>query len=1079
MRVLRLAAVVCLAAFVIVFMPSSRSVRGRSQSLAARAVPGPLDVLVAAPGNANYAYGRSRPQRVTAAANALPTASFVVTYTGFEAFPSAQAAFQAAVDVWAHTIVSSAPIRVDAEFAPLGTGVLGVAGPTRVCQPSVGASNTYYAAALADALDGSTSCAAGRSSEIFAQFNSEFGSWDFGTSGIGVENEYNFMTVVLHELAHGLGFYGSMTASNGVGSFSSTPDIYDRYAVTGNGFPLLSFVNPSSALGAQLISDNTFFNGPRAIANHGTPPKLETHDFTTFGESLQFLAGSSYSHVDEGYSGTPDGLMTWALAGNEVYTDPGPIVRGMLQDEGWTLTGAPCAFGLSPVASTLTAAGGSGTVLLNTGSNCAWTAASNSPFITITSAGSGTGSTVVTYTVSVNSGVSPRTGTLSIGGQTLTITQNGTGPAMSLDRSTLAFGAATTGATLTSSTSAQTVRLTKSGAGAVTWTAMSNQPWLTVTPASGSGSATLTIGVQFAPGLMGPQTGAITLTFTGAGNAPDPIAVTLDMKPSGATGAPFGSFDTPVDNSIGITGSIALTGWALDDVEVGQVRVVRDPVAGEATGAQIPIGTAVLVDGARPDVATLYGSYPFSGRAGWGYLLLTNMLPNQGNGTFRFYAYADDTDGHSRLLGMKTIACANSMASAPFGAIDTPAQGDTVSGLFNNFGWVLAPGGARADPPGGGTVTIVIDGMPAGVPAGWTNRSDLTTLFPGYSELTSALAVQTFDSAALTNGVHTIAWGVTATNSDSAGIGSRYFTVSNDATSLVAGLRSTRQRSNRSLVVERPGLNATAAMQARVVSARHAHAAITGRVGWAQTAPFRMYAPDANGGVLVDGEELGLFDLRLNAADTSRRFGDSRRGGTYAGYLRNGETLSSLPVGSHLDPETGAFTWQPGVGFTGAYDFVFTECPASPAAVDNTADCVRHDTRIVLHPKGSNRVGPQVTIDMPAADARVPGRFVVAGWAIDVDDWTGTGIDTLHVWAYPRATCGSADCNLPPIFLGAATYGGQRPDVAALYGQRFLESGYGLVVDGLAAGTYDIAVFAWSTPRGGFVPAKTVRVKVE
>ena len=52
-------------------------------------------------------------------------------------------------------------------------------------------------------------------------------------------------------------------------------------------------------------------------------------------------------------------------------------------------------------------------------------------------------------------------------------------------------------------------------------------------------------------------------------------------------------------------------------------------------------------------------------------------------------------------------------------------------------------------------------------------------------------------------------------------------------------------------------------------------------------------------------------------------------------------------------------------------------------------------------------------------------------------------------------------------------------DVSAfLRDPRFDKSGYGLVVDGLAPGTYDIAVFAYSTVIGGFAPPKTVRVTV-
>ena len=65
-----------------------------------------------------------------------------------------------------------------------------------------------------------------------------------------------------------------------------------------------------------------------------------------------------------------------------------------------------------------------------------------------------------------------------------------------------------------------------------------------------------------------------------------------------------------------------------------------------------------------------------------------------------------------------------------------------------------------------------------------------------------------------------------------------------------------------------------------------------------------------------------------------------------------------------------------------------------------------------------------------------------------------------------------------PVFLGPAVYGGARPDVAAVYGDRFTDTGYGLIVQGLAPGTYDVAVFAYSTVRGDFAPAKVVRVTV-
>src|SRR5439155_16037618 len=83
---------------------------------------------------------------------------------------------------------------------------------------------------------------------------------------------------------------------------------------------------------------------------------------------------------------------------------------------------------------------------------------------------------------------------------------------------------------------------------------------------------------------------------------------------------------------------------------------------------------------------------------------------------------------------------------------------------------------------------------------------------------------------------------------------------------------------------------------------------------------------------------------------------------------------------------------------------------------------------------------------------------------------SGTGIDAVHVYAVPAG--GNA------IFLGAATYGTARPDVAALYGSRFLDSGFVLPVTGLPIGTYTIIAFAHSTVTGTFDGLTSVTVTV-
>ena len=107
-------------------------------------------------------------------------------------------------------------------------------------------------------------------------------------------------------------------------------------------------------------------------------------------------------------------------------------------------------------------------------------------------------------------------------------------------------------------------------------------------------------------------------------------------------------------------------------------------------------------------------------------------------------------------------------------------------------------------------------------------------------------------------------------------------------------------------------------------------------------------------------------------------------------------------------------------------------------------------------------VATQVTIavDTPSANATVSQPFHVGGWAIDLGSVSGPGIDAVHVYAYLNA-------QEPAIFLGVASYGGARPDVAAAYGDvKFTNSGYGLDVSGLGPGSYQIAVYAHSTVTG-------------
>jgi len=63
-------------------------------------------------------------------------------------------------------------------------------------------------------------------------------------------------------------------------------------------------------------------------------------------------------------------------------------------------------------------------VSITTTSGCAWTAAESLDWITITTGASGTGNGTLSYTASANTSTAPRSGTLTVAGQTITVTQD-------------------------------------------------------------------------------------------------------------------------------------------------------------------------------------------------------------------------------------------------------------------------------------------------------------------------------------------------------------------------------------------------------------------------------------------------------------------------------------------------------------------------------------------------------------------------------------------------------------------------------------------------------------------------------
>ena len=483
-------------------------------------------------------------------------------------------------------------------------------------------------------------------------------------------------------------------------------------------------------------------------------------------------------------------------------------------------------------------------------------------------------------------------------------------PVMSLGRSTLSFGSSANGAIVTGP---QEVTVDFKGPGAVTWTVTSNQPWLVVSPASGSGSGHFTVSVN-TTGTPAPVSteGAITVNAVGAARSPLTVRVLLNTLVTGSTAVPFGRFETPADNLV-LSGSIAVTGWALDDIEVKQVTIWRDPVGPESThpNGYVYIGEAMFVPGARPDLEANFPFIPNAYRAGWGYMMLTNALPGKGNGAFTLHALAVDEEGHQVELGTKTIAIDNLHAIKPFGALDTPFPGQTIAGTFVSSGWALTPQPASI-PLDGSSIWVAIDGVNIGHPLFGAPRADVASMFSGYANSNSEGGQYTLDTRGYSNSMHTIAWVVYDNQGHGDGIGSRFFNIRNGAAAMSVSAAPTEVPTgapNEAMAAERAFRLRLARLQSPGTPADSYPAFRLGYDPGAMLTPIRQAGDGLWESIVVN--ELGRVEIHLPG------------GQQWTAGLRVGNELRELPIGSTFDAEAAIFYWQPGPAFLNEFVLEF------------------------------------------------------------------------------------------------------------------------------------------------------------
>ncbi|WP_431635370.1 PA domain-containing protein [Dyella sp. KULCS107] len=236
--------------------------------------------------------------------------------------------FQFAADLWGAVLQSNTKIINTATFQPLScnatSGVLGSSGTNYIFTFNPGSTlphgaiaDTWYHSALADALAGTDLAVENDlppdTPDIVSRFNGKLGStgclegsaWYFGLDGNTPAGYINFLDVVTHEMAHGLGFSGFNDLSTGQQN-QGQQDIYSVFVKDDSTGKMWTAMSDAERQTAALDDGHLVFTGATVKAE---APLALTVPVTFQATAPADVAGSyAYSAATFGPAPSPANL---------------------------------------------------------------------------------------------------------------------------------------------------------------------------------------------------------------------------------------------------------------------------------------------------------------------------------------------------------------------------------------------------------------------------------------------------------------------------------------------------------------------------------------------------------------------------------------------------------------------------------------------------------------------------------------------------------------------------------------------------------------------------------------------------